>query len=91
MVLSGVVFVSGAIIVELLSVDLDGDSLDYALAVALEEGLEMMGVILLLAVILNQMKRERADETKPTVEMEERDESEETEDDEEIVVDVSIN
>jgi len=54
-ILSGVVFVSGAIIVELLSEDMDSDSLGYMLAVALEEGLEMLGAWLFLRTLLKEM------------------------------------
>lgn len=46
---SGLVFVSGAIIIELLSEDMDSDSLRYMLAVAVEEGCEMLGAWLFLA------------------------------------------
>ena len=54
-ILSGVVFVSGAIIVELLSENMDSDSLAYMLAVALEEGLEMLGAWLFLRTLLKEM------------------------------------
>ncbi len=57
-ILSGIIFVSGAIIVELLSEDLDSDSLVYMLAVAVEEGLEMLGAWLFLATLLKEMCRE---------------------------------
>lgn len=56
-VLAGFLYVSGAIIVELLSEDMDSDSLGYMLAVAVEEGLEMMGALLFLTAVLNEMKR----------------------------------
>lgn len=55
-VLSGFLYVSGAIIVELLSEDLESDSLVYMLAVAVEEGLEMIGALLFLATVLNEMR-----------------------------------
>jgi hypothetical protein len=54
-ILSGAVFISGAIIIELLSEDMDSDSWAYMLAVALEEGLEMLGAWLLLVTLLKQM------------------------------------
>lgn len=54
-VLSGTVFVSGAIIIELLSEDMDSDSLGYMLAVAVEEGFEMFGAWLLLTTLLREM------------------------------------
>lgn len=55
--LSGALYVSGAIVVELLSEDMDSDSSAYALAVALEEGLEMLGALLCLTTILHEMKK----------------------------------
>ena len=51
-IISGVLFVSGAIVTELLSEDMDSDSLAYMLAVALEEGLEMFGALMFLIVNL---------------------------------------
>ena len=54
-ILSGAVFISCAIIIELLSEDMDSDSWAYMLAVALEEGLEMLGAWLLLVTLLKQM------------------------------------
>lgn len=57
-VLSGVIYVSGAIIIELLSEDMDSDSLSYMLAVAVEEGSEMAGACLFLAVNLRYLPRQ---------------------------------
>lgn len=54
-VLSGVLYVSGAIVTELLSEDMESDSWAYAMAVALEEGLEMSGALLFLTVNLREM------------------------------------
>ena len=54
-VLSGVLYVSGAMGVEVLSEDMDEDSLAYGFATALEEGLEMLGALLFLAVNLHEM------------------------------------
>lgn len=54
--LSGSLYFSGAILVELLGEDLDSDSLTYALTVSLEEGLEMIGAWLFLNVMLQAMK-----------------------------------
>ena len=56
-VLSGLLYVSGAICVELLSEDMDEKSLAYGFATALEEGLEMLGALMFLAVNLAEMKR----------------------------------
>ena len=55
-ILSGVIFVSGAIVVELLSEDMDSDSLSYMLAVAFEEGLEMLGAWLFLCTLIKEMR-----------------------------------
>jgi hypothetical protein len=58
-VLSGLLYVSGAICVELLSEDMDEKSLAYGFATALEEGLEMLGALMFLAVNLAEMKRQQ--------------------------------
>lgn len=55
-ILSGAVFVSGAIVVELLSEDMDSDTIQYTFAVALEEGMEMLGVLMFLYFNLNRMQ-----------------------------------
>lgn len=57
-ILSGVLFVSGAIVTELLSEDMDSDTWGYAMAVALEEGLEMLGVLLFLRLNLLELSEE---------------------------------
>ncbi len=54
-ILAGALYISGALVTELLSEDMDSDSWDYALAVALEEGLEMFGALLFLFVNLREM------------------------------------
>jgi hypothetical protein len=61
LILSGILYFSGALIVELLSEDMDSDSSIYALSVALEEGLEMLGALLCLTTILNEMKSPEKD------------------------------
>tara|TARA_B110000211_G_scaffold66746_1_gene77081 strand:+ start:273 stop:926 length:654 start_codon:yes stop_codon:yes gene_type:complete len=55
-VLAGAMFVSGAIVTELLSEDMESDSWGYAVAVALEEGLEMFGVLLFLWLNLKELE-----------------------------------
>jgi hypothetical protein len=55
-VASGIIYLSGALLVEYLSRDMDEETLNYALAVALEEGLEMAGALLFLVINLNRMK-----------------------------------
>jgi hypothetical protein len=60
MFVSGVLYVSGVIIVELLSEDLESDSLIYTMAVALEEGLEMLGAWLFLRILLQHMQEDIA-------------------------------
>lgn len=57
-VLSGLLYVSGALGVELLSEDMDEDSIAYGFATALEEGLEMLGALMFLAVNLGEMKQQ---------------------------------
>ena len=57
LIFAGALYVSGAIVVELLSEDMDAESSRYALAVALEEGLEMLGVLACIRTILNEMKK----------------------------------
>ena len=52
MVLSGILFLGGAVGVELLSADMDEESSEYLMAVAVEEGLEMFGVWLFLRTLL---------------------------------------
>jgi hypothetical protein len=56
-VLSGLLYVSGAICVELLSEDMNEKSLAYGFATAVEEGLEMLGALLFLTVNLAEMKQ----------------------------------
>ena len=58
-ILSGFIFVSGALIIELLSEDLDSDSLFYMMAVAVEEGLEMFGAWLFLRTLMKEMGSEK--------------------------------
>jgi hypothetical protein len=58
-VVAGVIYVAGAIIVELLSEELDADSFAYVLAVALEEGLEMLGALLFLYLNLERTQRQQ--------------------------------
>jgi hypothetical protein len=55
---SGLLYFSGAILVELLGEDLDSDSLLYAFTVALEEGLELIGAWIFLNVLLGEMSVE---------------------------------
>ena len=55
---SGMLYFSGAILVELLGEDLDSDSLLYAFTVALEEGLELIGAWIFLNVLLGEMSVE---------------------------------
>lgn len=55
-IVSGLVFVAGAVVIELLSEDMDSDSLPYMLAVAVEEGCEMLGAWLFLAVNLRCLR-----------------------------------
>jgi hypothetical protein len=51
-ILCGLIYVSGAVGIELLSEDMDEDSYAYSLATACEEGLEMVGVWAFLTINL---------------------------------------
>ena len=55
-VVSGTLYISGAIGVELLSEDMDEDEMAYGFATAVEEGMEMLGALMFLAIILFEMK-----------------------------------
>lgn len=57
-VVSGLMYVSGAIIIELLSEDMDEDHISYSFATALEEGLEMLGAWLFLSVNLSVLRKD---------------------------------
>ncbi len=56
---SGVIFISGALIIELLSEDMRTKSLEYALATALEESMEMAGALIFLWANLNVLKTQK--------------------------------
>ena len=56
--ISGAIFVSGALVIELLSEDMKTKSLEYALATALEEGMEMAGALVFLWVNLDILKKQ---------------------------------
>jgi hypothetical protein len=55
-IISGSIFISGALIIELLSEDMKTKSLEYALATTLEEGMEMAGALIFLWVNINMLK-----------------------------------
>jgi len=55
-VLSGTLYLSGALLVEWLSRDMDEETLLYAIAVAVEEGFEMVGALCFLAVNLYRLR-----------------------------------
>jgi len=57
-VVSGAIYLGGAVGIELLSQDMDEDSLAYGFATALEEGMELFGAWLFLAVNLEEMRGE---------------------------------
>ena len=57
--ISGAIYVSGVVGVEILSEDMDEDSMAYGFATAVEEGMEMLGAWLFLAVNLNEMKQRK--------------------------------
>jgi hypothetical protein len=55
-IVAGFLYLAGALVVEYLSRDMDEETLSYALAVSLEEGLEMAGALLFLAINLNRLR-----------------------------------
>ena len=59
-VISGCIFVGGAIGVELLSEDMDEDTIMYGFATAVEEGMEMIGALMFLYVNLNEHKKQHS-------------------------------
>ncbi len=64
---SAVVYVSGTLLVELLSEEMDSESLSYMLAVAVEEGLEMLGALFFLFVLLREMQTDAGVEINTSV------------------------
>ena len=65
-VISGVIYVGGAIGVELLAVPLRVDSLQYYLMTLWEEGMEMIGVLLFLHALLRYMSGQHRNQLKVT-------------------------
>ena len=55
-VFAGGVYLSGALLVEWLSRDMDEETLAYSIAVATEEGLEMIGALVFFALNLQRLK-----------------------------------
>jgi len=55
---SGLIYVSGAIVVELASAHDNSNSMIYKMHVAIEEGLEMLGVLLFLSANLGEMSKD---------------------------------
>ncbi len=55
-ILSGSFYVGGALGIEWLAQDMDEETFEYALAVALEEGAEMAGALMFLAVNLARLR-----------------------------------
>lgn len=53
---SGLLFVGGALGVEILAQDMDEDKMSYGFATAIEEGMEMLGAFLFLAVNLKALQ-----------------------------------
>ncbi|MBT8084653.1 MAG: hypothetical protein HKP32_04610 [Woeseia sp.] len=57
LLVAGFLYVSGAVGVELMSEDMDAESVSYTLATALEEGLEMFGALMCLYTMLIEMQK----------------------------------
>ena len=64
--LSGAIYIGGAIGVELLAAPLRVDSLQYYLMTLWEEGIEMIGVLLFLYALLRYMSGQRGNQLKVT-------------------------
>jgi len=58
-ILSGLMFVGGAIFIELLSQNNNNDSMVYKMHVAIEEGLEMLGALLFLFANLVEISKHK--------------------------------
>ncbi len=56
-VVAGVVYIAGAVGIEILGQPMDADTLEYNLLTLVEEGLEMFGVILFLYGLLDHVQR----------------------------------
>lgn len=54
-VLAGIIFVGGAVGVEIIGHPMDADTLTYQIATLVEEGMEMLGVILLIDTTLRDL------------------------------------
>jgi len=54
-VLSGIIFIGGALGVEIIGAPMDADTLTYEVTVLIEEGMEMLGVILFVDATLQSM------------------------------------
>jgi hypothetical protein len=54
---SGAIFVSGALVIEFFSRDIDSDSMTYIFATAAEEGMEMFGSLLFLFFNFTYLKQ----------------------------------
>ncbi|MCF6298518.1 MAG: hypothetical protein L3J01_01410 [Thiomicrorhabdus sp.] len=55
-ILAGTVYLTGAVVLEIIAIPMSDDTLTYDLLVAVEEGLEMLGVILFLHTLLTYMR-----------------------------------
>ncbi len=64
-VVAGVVYISGAVGIEILGQPMDADTLAYNLLTLVEEGLEMFGVILFLHGLLDHVQRLEANTVNP--------------------------
>lgn len=57
-IISGLLYLGGALGIEWLAQDMDEDTLEYAYVVGIEEGMEMMGALLFLWVNLSRLRTE---------------------------------
>jgi hypothetical protein len=60
-VVSGVVYVGGAVGMELVGQPLDGDALPYNMSTMVEEGMEIFGIILFIRALLSYMSNDKTE------------------------------
>ncbi len=60
-VVSGAVYVGGAVGMELVGQPLDGDALPYNLSTMVEEGMEIFGIILFIRALLSYMSNDKTE------------------------------
>ncbi len=59
-IISGLIYIGGALGVEFLAKDMDEDEILYGFATAIEEGMEMLGALFFLAINLQELRSANA-------------------------------